>query len=88
VLRVEISHDAERSLRRLPQKHARQLIAAIRALREHPEPPASAPLQGAPFRRLRVGEYRVIYRVEGDVLKVAAVGKRNDAEIYRRFRRK
>ncbi|MFZ1640485.1 MAG: hypothetical protein WAV07_03415 [Candidatus Contendobacter sp.] len=32
------------------------------------------------------GESRLIYRVEGDVLKLTLVGKRNDAEVYQRLR--
>ncbi len=31
---------------------------------------------------------RVIYRVEGDTLFVASIGKRNDSEVYRRFSKK
>ena len=41
----------------------------------------------ADFRRADIGEYRIIYRLEAGVVKVALVGKRNDDEVYRRFKR-
>jgi len=54
---------------------------------EDPEPPDSSQLIGYPYRRADIGEYRIIYRVEEDCLKVALVGKRNDDEIYRQLSR-
>ena len=44
--------------------------------------PLSGPLQG--YRRLRVGEYRVIYRIEHHRLVVLVVkaGMRRDAQVY------
>jgi len=35
-----------------------------------------------PFRRATNGEYRIIYHVDGDVLQIIAVGRRNDDSIY------
>ena len=39
------------------------------------------------YRRVDIGEYRVIYRVEGEELLIAAAGRRNDDAIYREFER-
>ena len=35
----------------------------------------------------RIGEYRIIYRIQEDILKIALIGKRNDAEVYRQLER-
>lgn len=45
-------------------------------------------MRGEPagYQRADSGGYRLIYRVEGDVLKLTLVGKRNDAEVYQRLR--
>jgi mRNA interferase RelE/StbE len=56
------------------------------ALMEDPEPPDSFPLTGYPYRRADIGEYRIVYRVEEDCLKVALIGKRNDDEVYRQLK--
>ena len=53
---------------------------------EDPEPPDSSPLVGYPYRRADIGEYRIVYRVEEDCLKVALTGKRNDDEVYRQLK--
>jgi mRNA interferase RelE/StbE len=69
--------------RLLPAKQYRQVFNKILALMEDPEPHDSSLLIGYPYRRSDIGEYRIIYRVEEDCLKVVLVGKRNDDEIYR-----
>jgi hypothetical protein len=33
-----------------------------------------------------VGEYRVIFDVRDGLLRIVAIGKRNDDEVYRRLR--
>ena len=53
----------------------------------NPKPHDSKELKGYPYRGTDIGEYRIIYRVEKDVLKIALVDKRNDSAIYRRLAR-
>lgn len=83
MLKLDITKDVMKFLGRLPAKQYRQVLNKILALMENPEPPDSSALTGYPYRRADVGEYRIVYRVEEDCLKVALVGKRNDDEIYR-----
>lgn len=44
-------------------------------------------LKGYDLRRADVGEYRLIYSVESDVLRIFVIGKRNDDEVYKKLRR-
>ena len=45
-------------------------------------------LEGFPnFRRADIGEYRIIYYATNELVYVALVGKRNDDDVYKRFRR-
>jgi mRNA interferase RelE/StbE len=74
-------------LRTLPPKQARQIGNKILALRHDPQPPDAKPLRSHPYWRADVGECRIIYHVEQDTLVVPLIGKRNDAEVYRRLRR-
>ena len=53
----------------------------------NPEPHDSKELKGYPYRRADIGEYRIVYRVEGDVLKITVVGKRNDSDVYKKLAR-
>lgn len=88
MLKIEISKRSAKFLSKLPPKQTRQLVTKIQELRSNPEPHDSQQLKGfAPLRRADAGEYRIVYVVEGDVLKIALVGKRNDDEIYKQLKR-
>lgn len=85
-----LSRDARDFILKMQHKHARQALLKILDLCNDPEPPDSSRLKGSAegYRRADIGEYRIIYRVVGDSLEVPLIGKRNDDEVYRRFRRK
>jgi mRNA interferase RelE/StbE len=87
VLKLDLTHEAKRFLDNLPPKQFRQVVNKVISLMENPLPQDSCSLSGAPYRRVDIGEYRIIYRVEAECLKVALIGKRNDEEVYRRFQK-
>jgi mRNA interferase RelE/StbE len=88
MLKIEISKRAAKFLVKLQSKQAHQLGTKIQELRSNLEPPDSLLSKGfAPLRRADAGEYRTIYWVENDTLKIALVGKRNDSEIYKQLKR-
>ena len=81
---IDLSRQAERFLRELPVKQARQIAEKLQALAADPSALPSEQLRGyAPMRRLRAGEFRIIYAVEGETVQVRLIGKRNDDEIYK-----
>jgi mRNA interferase RelE/StbE len=85
MLRLLVSKKAQKFLDDLPPKQFRQIMKKIFALLENPRPHDSEELRGYPFLRNDVGEYRIIYDVQGDTLRLIVVGKRNDAEVYRQL---
>lgn len=88
MLRIEVNKRAEKFIRKLPAKQARQIIAKIIELRSNPKPHDSKPLKGhEQMWRTDVGEYRIIYFVRDSVLLVIfLVGKRNDDDIYKQLK--
>ena len=90
MLKIRYWSQAKKFARRLPYKQQRQIGAKIMALGRAPKPPDSIKLKGKMkhFFRVDVGEYRIIYRIEGDTLYISAVGKRNDDEVYRDAKRR
>jgi mRNA interferase RelE/StbE len=81
---VEFLKTAEKELAALPKEAQRQIARKIDALRENPRPPGGKLLQDEErFYRLRVGDYRVIYSIEGKrlVILVIKIGHRKD--VYR-----
>lgn len=88
MLQIDLSRQAAAFLGGLPSKQARQIAERLLLLAQDPERAPSEPLKGyAPMRRMRSGEYRIIYAVEGGLLQVRLIGKRNDDDIYKALER-
>jgi mRNA interferase RelE/StbE len=90
VLNPNFSRQSEKFLRKLQKgqpKHARQIALKVTELCSNPLPHDSAELRGYDYRRVDVGEYRVIYTFDSETLFVDLVGKRNDDEIYNLLQR-
>ncbi|MBI4309601.1 MAG: type II toxin-antitoxin system RelE/ParE family toxin [Candidatus Omnitrophica bacterium] len=87
MLSLDLTHQAKNFLDQLDPKRFRQVARKIFSLMENPRPPDSRPLQGFPFLRADIGEYRIVYRIEGNCLKVALIDKRNDDEVYKKLSR-
>jgi len=87
MLEVDILDEAKEFLKSLPEKHEYQIIRKILFLAQHPHPPTSKQLKGfGHLYRLRSGKYRIVYFIDGDVLKIPLIDTRNDDTIYRRLR--
>lgn len=88
-MKLAISNTAEKALRNLQAKQYKQVGQSIFSLLSNPTPHDSAALKGAQRgeRRVDVGEYRIIYSMEGDTLLVLVIGKRNDSEVYKIWER-
>ncbi len=84
--KLDITKAVDRFLKKLQPKQFRQVVQTILKLRLDPNPHDSKQLIGSPeYRRVDIGEFRIIYRVEDDVVKIAVAGKRNDNDVYRKF---
>ncbi|MBI5458084.1 type II toxin-antitoxin system RelE/ParE family toxin [Candidatus Kaiserbacteria bacterium] len=86
MLRIDIWPEAQAFLETLAAKHKRQISAKVFALAENPMPPHSKLLEGFPLRRFPSGEYRIVYFIDGNILKVVLIDRRNDDRIYRRLK--
>ena len=86
--KLDITRAVDRFLKKLQPKQFRQVVQTILTLRFDPTPHDSKQLIGSPeYRRVDMGEFRIVYRIEDDVIKIAVVGKRNDNDVYRKFDR-
>ena len=82
--RVELRPAAVRALREIDQLMRDRIQGAIALLASDPRPPASRRLKGRPGRRVRVGDYRIIYTVADDVLLIVVVTVGHRREVYDR----
>jgi mRNA interferase RelE/StbE len=87
--KIDITKSAGKFIKKLPPKQYRQVVGTILALRENPTPHDSKQLSGYPeYQRADIGEYRIVYRFDKDTVYIAVVGKRNDDEVYKRFKQR
>lgn len=86
--KLDISRKAFDFVKELQSKQFKQVHLAILELLREPRPPDSKGLVNYPnlFRK-DVGEYRIIYRYDAEVVYIMLVGKRNDDEIYKHLKR-
>lgn len=81
---VVIEKRADRELRRLPKTDRERVSDAIAALAEDPRPPGCKKLVVKPEAwRIRVGDYRVVYRIDDRILRVMVIRVGNRRDIYR-----
>lgn len=81
--RVELRPAAVKALRRIDPGDRGRIQGAIALLSENPRPPAARALQGRPGMRVRVGNYRIIYTIEDDILLVVVVTLGHRKDVYR-----
>ena len=68
----------------LPKDVVRRVDACILALGDEPRPPRTKKLKGeAGLWRVRVGDYRVVYRIEDERLVVVVIRVAHRREVYR-----
>jgi mRNA interferase RelE/StbE len=82
--RIELRPAAVRALRTLDPSVRPRIQGAIALLGQDPRPPAARRLRGRTEFRVRIGDYRIIYAVEDDVLLVIVMTLGHRREIYER----
>jgi mRNA interferase RelE/StbE len=82
--KLEIKKSARKELDNLPDDIFFKIDKAILSLKNNPRPyPQSKELKGENKRRLRAGDYRVIYDVDDRQLIITVSRIRHRREVYR-----
>jgi mRNA interferase RelE/StbE len=85
-LKIQLTATAAKYLSSLDRDTQNRIRKKLQAIADDPQAARlSKPLTGVSGRTARVGDYRIIFTIEGDVLLVADIGPRG--RIYRRLRR-
>lgn len=86
--RIEVTPRALKDLKALPTRERQRVADQIDALMINPRPQGCKKLKSREdFYRIRVGDYRVVYRVEDKVLLILIVRIGDRKEIYEIIRR-
>ena len=76
---------AQRQFRKLDRIIQTQILKALIKLEKNPRPSGCKKLQGLEhLYRLRIGDYRVIYRIEDNKLLVLIISLGHRREIYKK----
>ena len=81
---VTWSRDAVKNLKGFDRTTRERIFRATELLANHPRPPASKKLTGfIDLFRVRVGDYRVVYRIRDAELLIVVVSARHRRVAYR-----
>ena len=81
--KIRVKKSAEKELGKLPKKELIKILNNIEDLSDNPHPVGSIKLTSEEKYRIRVGNYRVLYKVEDDILTVFVVKVGHRKQIYR-----
>jgi mRNA interferase RelE/StbE len=85
---IDLSKNAKNYLTKIPLKHAKQILSKIQSLAEDEKSVSFELMVGYfPYHRLKSGEYRVIFKFTDETITIETIGKRNDDDVYKEFKR-
>jgi mRNA interferase RelE/StbE len=88
--KIELTPAARRNLKKIPEQHKQKIWNSIVQLSIEPRPHGYTELTdfeipGFKTRlyRIRIGDYRVIYAIENEIITVTVVSIKHRREVYK-----
>ena len=82
--RIEVKRSAAKALKKIPKPERKSISKKIDSLAEKlPNPDITKMKGNNPFHKVRVGNYRIIYEIQDDVLLILIVKIGHRKDIYR-----
>jgi mRNA interferase RelE/StbE len=81
--RIEVKKSAAKELSKIPKTKLTRILDRIKSLSDDPHPKGSIKLTNKERYRLRIGNYRVLYTIQDDVLTVYIVKVAHRKDAYR-----
>lgn len=80
---IQISTKADKSISRLESVTQTRILRAINDLANDPRPPGVKKLKfKTNHYRIRVGDYRIIYSIEDDILRILVIRVGHRQDVY------
>ncbi len=80
---VAIKRSAAKEIEELPRDARRRVVTAIGTLAQNPRPPGCEKLSAMEKYRIRVGDYRVVYGIDDELVTVVVVKVGHRRDVYR-----
>ncbi len=82
--RIEFKKAAAKSLKRTPKADQKRIAEKLDSLSENLPAPEITKMKGDnPFHKVRVGNYRIVYEIQDDILVILIVKIGHRKDIYR-----
>lgn len=81
--KIEIKKSAAKEIENLPSTILKRVISHIQELSDDPRPNGCKKLSGDEKYRLRVGDYRILYEIQDEIVTVYVVKVAHRKEVYR-----
>jgi mRNA interferase RelE/StbE len=81
--KIEIKKSAAKEIENLPSVILKRVVSHIQELANEPRPLGCKKLSGDEKYRLRVGDYRILYEIEDEIVMVYVVKVAHRKEVYR-----
>ena len=81
--KIRVKKSAEKELSKIPEKELLKILDKIKSLSDDPHPTGSIKLTNQEKYRVRVGNYRILYKIEDNILTVFVVKVGHRKDIYR-----
>jgi mRNA interferase RelE/StbE len=82
--RIEIKKSAAKELKKIPRPDQKRISIAIDNLAENLPNPDTTKMKGNnPFHKIRVGDYRIIYEIQSNILLILIIKIGHRKDIYR-----
>ena len=78
--RILFKQSVAKDLRTIPKKDVRRILQRIEALANEPRPVGVEKLSGDEKCRIRQGNYRILYRIDDDIITVTMVNNCDNGE--------
>jgi mRNA interferase RelE/StbE len=84
--RIKFTKSAAKALEAIPRKDQKKVARKIESLAANLPSPARTKMKGNnPFHRVRVGDYRIIYEIQNEILLILILKIGHRKDVYRRL---
>ena len=82
--KIEVQRSAAKSLKKIPEPDRKRIIKKIDELAEQLPSHEGTKMKGNnPFHKVRVGDYRIVYEIQDEILVILVVKIGHRKDIYR-----
>jgi len=84
--RIEFTRSAAKYLKTIPKTAQKRIAKKLESLAEGLPDPAKTKMKGDnPFHRVRVGDYRIIYEIQTEILLITILKIGHRKDVYQRI---